>query len=54
MCLLSAFQRRAQEDVLAPVFGSQNMQEYLYSSPTFKVKSIPRGGFRSISVDCNL
>lgn len=54
MCRLSAFKRRDQENVLAPVFDSRNMQEYLYSSPTFKVKSIPRGGFHSISVDCNL
>lgn len=49
LCLL----KRDQENVLAPVCDSRNMQEYLYSAPTFKVKSIPRG-FHSISVDCNL
>lgn len=54
MCLLSAWYRREQENVLAPVCDSRNMQEYLYSSPTFKDKSIPRGGYCRISVDCNL
>lgn len=49
LCLL----KREQENVLAPVCDSRNMQEYLYYAPTFKVKSIPRG-FHSISVDCNL
>lgn len=46
--------QEGNQDVLAPALDSQKIYSNTFTPlPTFKIKSIPTGGFQSMSVDCN-